>query len=167
MESTKSTDECGHAATRVKAIKHVERVGPYKVNDATGNARVCEACGDYTISCTQLERYELRAAATVLREVAHPDGAAIRYARKALGLKPTEFGALVGVAPEHVSGWESGAQPVTIAQRMAMVGYLEGVASGAVDLDWMLAQAQGTAPASQAMEFDVVPCGNPLGRRLR
>lgn len=157
--------ECNHTETRVQTLKHVERVGPYMVNDATDGARVCDACGDYTITDAQLERYELRAAVTVLLAVVHPDGAAIRYARKALGLKHAEFGPLLGVTAAHVPRWESGDEPVTIVHRMAMVGYLLGVLNGTVDLRRMLAQAQGTTPERRITSFAVVAPSTARGRR--
>lgn len=138
MTMTMTCPTCGQNGMHPQIHRHVERVGPYKVNDATGMALGCDFCGEFIISDEQVECYELRAAAIVLREKTNPEGAVIRYARKALGLKQTEFGALLNVASETVSRWENGHDEVSITHRMAMVGYLDGVANGTVDLRKML-----------------------------
>lgn len=71
----------------------------------------CQACGESYVSAADARRTALAIAAK-LAELGEASGAAVRHMRKALGLKAVELAALLGLTPETVSRWETGAVPV-------------------------------------------------------
>jgi len=144
----------------LRAYAHTEKVGKYKVNDATGHAMQCRKCGDVELTLNELAGYQRRAAALVLREAADVDGAMVKYARKALGMKQTELAERIGCAAETVSRWETGALLIARPEQLAIVAILDGVEL-AGGLDAYLEQEQ-SARTSRTLE--VVPprraCGS-------
>ncbi len=82
------------------------------------------------ISDPQMELFELKAASQVLRKVKNPCGDVMRYARKALSMRQTEFAEALEVRPETVSRWENGRLPISKMTAMAVVGFLEITARG-------------------------------------
>jgi DNA-binding transcriptional regulator YiaG len=122
-ENKKCRDCDGPMAFR--GYEHVEQVGTEKVKDATGFAWQCTACGDVELTTAQVAAYEQRAAACVLAEAKHVSGVTLRYARKAIGLKQTELGLLLG----HDAGWvsraENAATDLPRAEVLAVLGLLQ------------------------------------------
>ncbi len=133
MDDMMRCSECG-GALEMRGYRHVEHVGAIKVIDGTGMALQCQACGEPLLSLTALAGYERRAAALVLRDGKHVDGAVIRYARKALGLRQTQLAILLQCTPETLSRWETGAQQMKRAEQLALVALIEGVERDGVDL---------------------------------
>lgn len=82
MERKDSSNVCAECGGRMghRAYKHVEKVGRYKVNDATAFAWQCEdeKCGEVELTLERLAGYQRRAAATVLREAPEIDGAIVK-----------------------------------------------------------------------------------------
>lgn len=120
---------------RVQKYEHVSDVAGTMVRDASGSAvPTCTECGAVELSLAQVQRYEQRAAATVLRTVTAPTGPVLRYARRALGLTQIELAAELGCASETVSRWETEATPVARAIHLAIIGLLDAAfhAPGAV-----------------------------------
>lgn len=111
--------ECG-APLVVRAHVRRMRVGRYKVDDGSCQVPVC-ANGHAEIDLKQLAEYERRAAVVVLSEVADVGGAEIKFARKALGLTQARLAALLEVAPETVSRWETGAETMSRVSRLALL----------------------------------------------
>lgn len=77
---------------------------------------------------TELGRLELQAAIAVLSEADSIDGDELRVARKAMGLRQPDLVALLDVATETVSGWETGAEPIARQTQLAVLLYLEHTA---------------------------------------
>lgn len=96
------------------------RVGHYKVDDGSQMAPVC-LNGHPELDLEQRAAYERRAAALVLSEAETIGGDEIRFARKALGLTQARLGALLEVAQETVSRWETGAEPMSRVSRLALL----------------------------------------------
>ncbi len=71
------------------------------------SAAKCAACGVSYLSGPDLERADLVAAAEAMRRGVR-EGPALRFARKALGLRATELADLLDVSAETVSRWENG-----------------------------------------------------------
>lgn len=96
--------ECGAVMT-MQPYSNVTQIGPYSITDDTECVLTCP-CGEQLFHCRQIQRYELRAAARVMRE--HPDapGSVVRYARKAIGMRHVDFAAMLGVAADEVVVWE-------------------------------------------------------------
>lgn len=82
----------------------------------------CESCGETFVTSEALGRLELAAAAE-LAAMGRRTGVALRFMRKALGLRAGELAALLGVAPETFSRWENGEREPD-AQTFALVGAL-------------------------------------------
>ena len=74
-------------------------------------ARKCGRCGEVVLHGPALERFELLAAAK-LAEAGEASGEAYKFMRKAAGLRGADLAALLAVAGETVSRWETGALPV-------------------------------------------------------
>ena len=112
-----------------RAYKHVEKVGRYKVNDATAFVLQCndEKCGEVELTLAELAGYQRRAAAIVLRDAKEVDGAVVKYARKALGMKQTVLAEHIGCRPETLSRWETGEATMQRAEQLAIVAILDAV----------------------------------------
>jgi len=118
--------ECG-AELRAKAHVQRTRVGRYKVDDGSKMLPAC-ANGHIELSLDDLAEYERRAAAVVLAEAAEIGPAEIRFARKSLGLTQARLAALMQVAPETVSRWESSNDPAAMSRvsRLALLAIVQG-----------------------------------------
>ena len=132
---TPKCDECG-ATMVTKGYTHVTRVGTIKVKDTTDHVPQCPKGHGPELDDKLIEGYERRAAAIVLREAPNLEGAAIKFARKSMGLTQPQLGALVGCAVETLSRWENGA-PMPQEFRLALICLLESVERG-VPLDDIL-----------------------------
>ncbi len=127
--------ECG-AAVRTRPQVRRTRVGRYRVDDDSQLGSVCDR-GHAEVDLKELAGYERRAAAMVLREAADVGGDEIRFARKSLGLTQARMAALLDVAPETVSRWETGSERMSRVSRLALLavvrdlGGLERIEKGA------------------------------------
>ncbi len=155
-DTNRSCPECGKAMA-FRGYEHKEKVARFTVKDATAFAWQCP-CGEVELTLDQLAGYQRRAAAIVLREAKEVDGAVMKYARKALGLKQTELAEAIGCAGETVSRYETGDLPVNTQVRLAVVALLDGaeMAGGIIQY---FEQAQS---ALSSRTFEVPP---PAPRR--
>lgn len=149
MNNVSKCIECESTNVQPRAVKHVEHVGSVRVADGTGFADVCLDCGAYSITAEQLSGYERRAAALVLREIPTPTGAMVKYAREALGLRQRELAMLLGAAPETLSRWENDQRPIPQAERLALLGLLEGALRSSGYVEQALAAV--SEPAKEAL----------------
>ena len=94
----------------------------------------CGACGELLLDGPALERFELLAAAK-LAEAGEVNGEAFKFMLKAAGLRGTDLAALLDVAGETVSRWETGALPVE-RRAVALLGAIvtEAVAGSTATL---------------------------------
>lgn len=132
--------ECSHGEVKEYANPaHVEVVGSFRVVDSTGRVFRCAECGESLITDRQLEMYELKAAATILRANLEKSGEAIKYARKALGLSKPQLAELLDVELEVTKMWEvEGAPRVYV---IALMGLVLGVMSGFLSTRRLLERA--------------------------
>jgi DNA-binding transcriptional regulator YiaG len=70
-------------------------------------AKLCDACNEALLSAAELERFEL-AVAERLAALGVRTGESFKFMRKALGLRAVDLAALLDVASETVSHWETG-----------------------------------------------------------
>jgi DNA-binding transcriptional regulator YiaG len=107
----------------------VERVGRYKVRDASAGVLHCtsEDCGNVEMPPEDLARCRRRAAALVLRRTSSTQAAVLKYARHALGMNQEQLAERLGCRKETVSRWETGGLRLPPAERLAIVALLEGV----------------------------------------
>jgi DNA-binding transcriptional regulator YiaG len=117
-----SKHPCVECAATLGMRTHVKRtrVGRYKVDDGSQVVTVC-ANGHAELDLEQLAAYERRAAAVVLSEAADVGGAEIRFARKSLGITQARLAALLDVAPETVSRWETSSETMSRVSRLALL----------------------------------------------
>ena len=127
-DQNKSTNACSTCGGRMalRGYEHVEKVGKYKVKDATAPALQCAKCDDVELTLEQLAGYQRRAAAVALREAPEIDGPMVKYARRALGMKQVELAEHIGCAPETLSRYETGTQ-IPRQVKLAIVAVLDGV----------------------------------------
>lgn len=94
----------------------------------------CGTCGEVLLHGPALERFELLAAAK-LAAAGEATGPAFKFMRKAAGLRGADLAALLDVAGETVSRWETGALPVE-RRAVALLGAIvvEAVAGSTATL---------------------------------
>lgn len=124
QQSPEKCRECG-ATLVVRGYKNVEQVGNVTVTDGSIVRPTCpnEHVPDFTVG--ELLSFERRAVLTVLYDGRHVDGAVIKCARKALGLKQAELAALLDVTPETVSRWENDREPTQRATQLAVAAIID------------------------------------------
>lgn len=107
--------------------EHTLTVGRYRV---VGEYDAVEIDDDGTLGMpsTELGRLELQAAIAVLSEAESINGDELRFARKAMELRQPDLAALLDVATETVSRWETGAEPIRRQTQLAVLLYLEHTA---------------------------------------
>jgi DNA-binding XRE family transcriptional regulator len=80
---------------------------PFRVRVSGVSTLKCGSCGESFLSGPDLGRAELLAGAEAIARGLR-DGATLKFARKALGLRAVELGELLDVSAETVSRWENG-----------------------------------------------------------
>jgi DNA-binding transcriptional regulator YiaG len=122
------------------------------VTDATGQVLTCSKCGDVELSLKDLAGYQRRAAAIVIRDAKRIDGAVVRYARKALGLRQVDLAELLECAAETVSRWETDDLEMPRASQLALVAILDGVSSYDGNVDDFLEHERSGRPSGRDFE---------------
>lgn len=120
------TEKCKNCGGKLRSRKYAltTRVGKYRVVDESGVAPQCDECNVVDLPLNVLAGYERRAARTVLRDVQTVDGAVVRFARKALGLRQADFAKLLDVSEQTVSRWENNHEPITVTVKLAIAELL-------------------------------------------
>jgi putative zinc finger/helix-turn-helix YgiT family protein len=113
-------DECGGSVTvEREAVRRYDIGGLPHIELHGVEVTHCTTCGNETIAIPrigQLHRAIAQAFVTQRRMLAHPE---IRFLRKHIGLSGNDFAAVMGVARETVSRWETGSQPMgAVADRL-------------------------------------------------
>ncbi|MDI7269172.1 MAG: helix-turn-helix domain-containing protein [Myxococcota bacterium] len=75
--------------------------------------RVCAACGEREVVVPNIEGLHRLLTNILVRKPRGLAGREIRFLRKYLGWSGVDFAAQMGVTPETVSRWETGAQPIS------------------------------------------------------
>ena len=89
---------------------------------ATVRAYTCGACGEVFYDDAEVERVDL-AIARALVDAGIESGAAFKLVRKAIGLRAADVAALLKVAKETVSRWETDKVPIDYGAR-ALLGMM-------------------------------------------
>lgn len=87
--------------------------------EAVLRAQRCASCGEVTFAGPALGRFEA-AVARALVDAGAGDGAAVRWIRKAAGIRAVDLAELLGVTPETVSRWENDKHPIDRAAWAAL-----------------------------------------------
>jgi putative zinc finger/helix-turn-helix YgiT family protein len=157
IPNTKKCPECGEGTLRRTVVTHVETVGGITVNDATAFALACDRCGEYDLTGDELAGYQRRAAALVLRDGRLVTKEVVRYARKALGLRQVDLGALLDKSPENVSRWETGDVRIPRAEQVALIALLDAQENGFDLGDWIDLQREPLRRSKHPRELHVPP----------
>src|ERR1700676_902668 len=72
---------------------------------------ICEECGKQSAEIPALQDLMVKIAQLVVQQEAGLSGAEIRFLRKRLAKKSSDFAKIIGVEPEQVSRWENGSNP--------------------------------------------------------
>ena len=88
------------------------------------NFRVCESCGMQSADIPAIKNLLMVIARTIVENEAPLTGPEIRFLRKRIGEKATDFSKHIGVTPEQVSRWENGHNPPELsADRLIRIMY--------------------------------------------
>jgi putative zinc finger/helix-turn-helix YgiT family protein len=101
---------CGGKRGRKSEVAHSVTVSGVKLRGKIAT-NVCSACGESLIDLEALQRFELEAAAALATH-GICTGDAFKFIRKALGMRASDVGGVLGVTPETVSRWETGQRDV-------------------------------------------------------
>lgn len=72
----------------------------------------CPQCGEYEVAIPQIDDLHKAIAKALIRKTSRLDPAEIRYLRKYLGWSGADFATHMGMKPETISRWETGAEPI-------------------------------------------------------
>lgn len=94
-----------HTCNRLTSVmyRHVTKVAGFTVTDIPVKLQACSRCGDVSIPSLELESFERRAARIILSEAKAVNGEVLRFARKALGLRQHELGAILRRTTTQIS----------------------------------------------------------------
>jgi DNA-binding transcriptional regulator YiaG len=102
--------ECGKAGLKRALVRHGMSIGRYSVTGELA-AQKCPRCGAVYFPAGVVRRFE-QVAAQRLAELGAHSAEVFKFMRKALGLRAADLGALLDVAAETVSRWETGEREV-------------------------------------------------------
>jgi hypothetical protein len=119
---------CNERMTR-RGYEHVTRVGGYTVTDGSAMVETCPNCGEVSLSSAELAGYERRAARLILTEGKRVNGAVLKYARKALGLRQKDLAAVIQRNEQQLSRDEN-ADDLPLDLRLAVAELLSRAERG-------------------------------------
>lgn len=105
--------------------EHTLKIGRFQVTGEYEAVAIPEEHGSWGMPSEEWGRLELQAAILVLQTAESIEGGELRFARKAMGLTQPELAALLDVATETVSRWETGADPIRRQTQLAVLLFLE------------------------------------------
>jgi putative zinc finger/helix-turn-helix YgiT family protein len=114
----------------------------------------CPQCGEFEVAIPQIDDLHKTIAQALIRKTSPLSAAEIRYLRKFLGWSGANFAKHIGVAPETVSRWETGAVPLgAVADRLLrlMVATRDPVSDYALDL--LATISKENAPQAEPLGF--------------
>jgi putative zinc finger/helix-turn-helix YgiT family protein len=115
--------KCGGQRWKKGNIRHQITVGAHRFAGDLA-AQVCVKCGEALSDDAALQAFE-RAVATRLLDAGAMSGAALKFVRKAAGLKNTDAAELLGVRVETLSRWERDVSPVDRAAGVTLAQLLD------------------------------------------
>lgn len=122
-----NTNKCKLCGIELSRATHIEEVG--KVRVVCGTVSYCASCGEGSAEggmlLDVLHKFELDAAMRVLLDGSCVDGAVIKYARKALGLKKKELARRLCCSADDVSQWESDIVPTPRSKQLFLLAFLQ------------------------------------------
>lgn len=84
--------------------------------------RECAECGEQETAIPRIDELDMLLARLVAKRPSRLTGPEVRFLRKVMGWSGRAFAKLIGVAPETVSRWENGHEPIgSMADRLLRV----------------------------------------------
>jgi DNA-binding transcriptional regulator YiaG len=105
----------------------------------------CSSCDDSRVPLEELERFELAVAAELAKAGAR-SGEAMRFMRKAIGLRASDLASLLDVAPETLSRWETGEREAPRVYFAALGGMVLDRVAGSTATADRLCALRGDGP---------------------
>ena len=120
-------------------------------------ADVCQSCGEALVTADELGRFEVAVAVELARGGAQ-SGEAIKFMRKAVGLRARALAELLDIAPETLSRWETGADDRTAPRAyvvMLEAAVLEHAAGSSATLDRLRALREEPTALGSVVRIDL------------
>lgn len=124
--------------------EHTVTVGRYRVTSEYEAVPLDD--GTFAMSSTDFGRLGLQAAIAVLSTAESITGDELRFARKAMALRQPDLAALLDVATETVSRWETGVDPIRRQTQLAILLFVEHTARHGQPTPLVPSNDQGQAP---------------------
>ena len=160
---------CKRGVLRAAKVSHRLALGEHLF---TGDLRglQCDHCDEGFVADRALEEFEASVAVR-LAESGFRSGDAVRFVRKAAGVKATDVADLFGVSLQTVSAWENGKHPADNATRAVLAALALDARKGATTTRERLVAMQRIAPPAaskpNAKRGVVVPRVAPDARKAK
>lgn len=115
---------CGATSQSERAYVHEIVIDGISTRSRPRPRLHCDGCSSVTITMTELQEYEMGAAAAVLCGPVPATGRMVRYARRALGLSRDELAQGIYCEPSKVAAWEDGLEQIDMCSQLALVTLL-------------------------------------------
>jgi DNA-binding transcriptional regulator YiaG len=148
---------CARCESRGPVVEKVveatrEVAGRVYVGFLPGSA--CVSCHAVFHEAHVVERFELHVASTIAASgLTH--GAAFRFMRKSLGMRAVELAALLDVAPETISRWETARRAVDRGALVVLGALVRDALEGRTDTIDNLRALQTPRPLARTVRIDV------------
>ena len=109
---------------QVRGYTHITKVGRFTVTDGSTIVLPNED-GEIELTLDQLAGFERRAAKTVLLDAGQVNGAELKFARKAMGLRQQDLAQLLDCSVGTVSRWENDQEPIGKPIQLAVAQLVE------------------------------------------
>lgn len=126
-------------------LTHTLTVGRFELTGEYEAVPIDDA-GTLGMPSQEWERLELEAAIAVFQQAESINGDELRCARKAMGLTQPDLAALLDVATETVSRWETGADPIRRQTQLAVLLFLEHTRSSGAPVPLVPSNDMASAP---------------------
>jgi putative zinc finger/helix-turn-helix YgiT family protein len=146
---------CGHGEVRdVTETVSVALPRSGVVAFMATEGRRCAGCGGVSVDAASLARVHL-AIGRDLADLGVHTGDALRFMRRALGLRACDLARLLGVTPETISHWETGKAPASRGAFVAVAAMVEEALDGRTTTRDRLAVLADGRPYPRVLEVEL------------
>lgn len=129
MTTLRRCARCGGDSLVAAVVSEVMEVDG-RTFEAELPATRCESCGEIYFDLGTIGTFEMLVAAKLV-ELGARSGAALRFMRKAMGMRAVDLAELLDVAPETLSRWENEQREVDLGTLMTVGSLVLDAARGA------------------------------------
>jgi putative zinc finger/helix-turn-helix YgiT family protein len=117
--------------------------------------RRCSKCGEHEVVIPKIEQLHQTIAMAVVSKKSRLMPAEVRFLRKHLGWSGADFARHMGVAPETVSRWENGREPMGgVADRLVRLMVVTQAPKGGYAIDTLADLEDEASPARVKVSAD-------------